>query len=465
MDILDKVKIFCSRYHLVQRGDKILLAVSGGPDSVALLNIFNSLITEFGIRIAVVHLEHGLRQRDSLQDQRLVEEMAKSLGVSFYTKNVKIDAERERGESREEAARRVRYNFFLHTMERIHFNKIATGHTLDDNVETILYRLISGTGPTGFTGIHPGSGHIIHPLLNLSKKEIMDFLHQKGLKYSIDKSNIETSIIRNRIRQDIIPIIRSINPRFREHILNLSSMVQDVNSIVEAIVDNRLKSILLENSKDIVRIDYNKFSPMEDYIKRRIIIKIIESLIVSMDFTKKVYLPYSIAFYLSNYKGAGNKVLYQNNLIKVQKEYGILSFKKRVVNDIHRKYLYNVDISDGSLYIIEIKRKINFSKIDSCEFFEKNKIYFDYDELVFPLIIRSRRPGDRIVLPKIGEKKLKFIFINDKIPKDIRDCVPIIVSKNEIIGIFCSCYGRNNRIARDYMITDKTKRTFVCELD
>ncbi len=464
MDVIDQVRSFCLQNNLVNSGEKILLAVSGGPDSVALLYIFHSLQTELHIEIAVAHLEHGLRAVDSLEDQAFVRSISEKLGVSFYTKNMNIKEMKRQDESPEEAARRVRYQYFSEVLVMIGYDKLATGHTLDDNVETILYRLITGTGPSGFVGILPKFRNIIHPLLNVNREQIIDYLTQNGLEYRIDKTNYDPIIVRNKIRSTIIPALESINSKFKEHILNFTKIIQDENNIINRLVTDKMKSILLENGENKVKVRYQDFLSLEKAIKKRIIIKIIEGFAVSDGVFKRSYIPYRIVDYLSDCETKGNKTIYQNDLFSIQKEYEALIFKKRVVNDLNKTYLYYIEDTVNPVFIREINRKIVFHERSKIDSFEENRLYFDYHKLKFPLIIRNRKNGDRISLVNIGSKKLKSIFINDKVSKDEREKIPIILSNNEICGIFCSFYGKKNRSSEKYLITGSTERILECEL-
>ena len=160
----------------------------------------------------------------------------------------------------------------------------------------------------------------------------------------------------------------------------------------------------------------------------------------------------------------GNKIYYQNNNVTIRKEYRSLIFQKRVVDDIKKKYLYHVDFNHKKIIIREIGREVDFSVRDSVSRFEDNKLYLDLDKVRFPILIRSRKSGDHIRLRNLGVKKLKTIFINDKVPRDRRDKVPNIVINDEIAGIFSIYYGKKNRIAEGYMISESTRKILICEL-
>ena len=167
-----KVSEFIEKNKLINKNDRILCAVSGGPDSITLLYILYALKDSYNIRVEVAHLEHGIRGYDSLRDQAFVKSIAKELDLVFHTKNVNINKLKKGGESIEEIARKVRLSFLEEVSNETNCNKIALGHTLDDHIETIIFRLINGTGQKGIKGITACKGKIIRPLLGVTKEEI-----------------------------------------------------------------------------------------------------------------------------------------------------------------------------------------------------------------------------------------------------------------------------------------------------
>jgi len=463
--LVEEVKLFCVKNNLLGSGDRVLIAVSGGPDSTALLHILLYLTEELSFTVAVFHLEHGLRGVESLEDQRFVRELCRDMGIDFYTQNVDVRNERVRGESIEETARRVRFTHLLATSDAIGYNKIATGHTLDDNIETILFRLVSGTGPTGFSGMQPRHGRVIHPLLCVTKNQILHFLHTKSACYRIDRSNLREDFYRNKIRHNVIPLLKDINDKYREHIFNLARIVSEEDDLLNKQAEKLLAKAIRICKNGKIAIDVATFQKFPDTLKRRIIIKSVQKLTSSDAFFKKSYLPFKTVEHLARDDLKRNKILYSNTLYSIRKEYDVLLFEKKIVTPAIQKYLYTVQSSEKKLYIREIRGYINFSLRKQIAFFEKNTIYLDYDVLDFPMYVRNRRKGDRIELEKTGRKKIKEIFINDKLPRNLREAVPILESKGDIIGVFCFFYGKYNRVAKKYKITNKTKKVLVCELE
>jgi len=467
--ILHEIRDFCTQNRLVAHGDKILLAVSGGPDSTALLYVFHELQEEFEIELGVAHVNHGLRDADADLDQQFVQDMTSGMGLICYDTKLCIGDLKEKRESPEEAARRIRYTYLFDTMKHQGFDKLATGHTLEDNIETILYRLASGTGPGGASGIHPQNGPVIHPLLALSKKRILEYLQINCIHYRIDRTNFDWSIPRNRIRYEILPLFEKINRKYREHFGSFAQVQREENRLLDQLTRRTLDAILESRNYSEIRLRIREYSELDAAFRRRIVILLYEQLADRIADMRKTYLPFKVLDLISTVNVEGNKILYENSFITVLKEYDSLVFKKRVVDTRGPGYLYHVNEIGDILRIPEIGKELVFRVISSDGIFEKRKfskdrIYFDYDKIKLPIIIRCRKAGDRITLANLGHKKIKDMLIDHKVDRASRDCVPILESSNKLIGILCSLYGMDNRVSEEYMITDTTVNVLVGEL-
>ncbi len=467
--VLHDVREFCVRYDLVERGDRILIAASGGPDSTALLHIFYELREPLGLDLGVAHVNHGIRGSDADLDQQFVEKMTAELSLPFHFHKIQVAALRKKRESPEEAARRIRYQFLFDTMQGSEFNKLATGHTLEDNIETVLYRLATGTGPGGASGIHPRSGHIIHPLLELGKKRILEYLQARGIDYRIDRTNFDGSIPRNRIRHEMLPVLEQINRRYREHFGTFAMVQREENALLDHLAQSKLDTVLEDHDDTGFVVCYSRFVKLELAIRRRIVLHIYDQLTKNEFELRKQYIPFKVLDRIAAGGVEGNKRIYQNDRVTVMKEYDRLVFKKRVVDTGASGYLYHVHQISSTQQIPEIGKLLIFSLRKSEGLFEKgcfdrDKIYLDYDRIELPIIVRCRRAGDRIALKNVGRKKIKDLFIDQKVNERSREQVPILECKNEVIGVFCSFYGMDNRVSEEYMITDRTENVLVGEL-
>jgi tRNA(Ile)-lysidine synthase len=205
--VLKKVRKTIADSHLLERGDHLVVAVSGGPDSVALLWALVLLSREYALQLTTAHLNHGLRGEESQREERFVHSLCAGLGIRCIGKTVDIcTLQRERRKSLEDVAREERYRFFHETAEACGAKKIATGHQRDDQAETVLINLLRGSGLEGLKGIVPlREGRIIRPLLHVTRTEILKFLDREGLTYFTDSSNTNPRFLRNRIRHQLIP--------------------------------------------------------------------------------------------------------------------------------------------------------------------------------------------------------------------------------------------------------------------
>jgi tRNA(Ile)-lysidine synthase len=467
--VVEDVKQFCLKHDLLHNHERILLAVSGGPDSSALLHIFHMLQRDLDLGLAVIHVNHGLRGSDSDNDQKFVEKRAEELGFACFCSKIPVKSLRKKGESPEEAARRLRYRFMIDTMKERGFDVIATGHSLEDNVETILYRLASGTGPGGVAGIQPRSRRVIHPLITLSRDRILEYLKKYDTSYCVDKTNLDRSIPRNRIRHEILPLLSTINPRFREHFCNFAGVQRQENALIERLLEERLEKVVIEHDEYSYVLDYHQLMQVDEALRRRMLIRIYTLIDKEGEEYVRRYLPFKVLDNIASSEMQGNKTIYKNSAVLVQKEYDNLVFKKRVVDTRARGYLYSVHDIRQPQRIPEINKVLIFSLVHNDRFFEngkfqKNRIYIDYGEVSLPLIVRSRKDGDRIELKNVGHKKLKDLFIDHKTKSSIRNYVPVLENQGEVIGVLSSLYGMDNRVSAKYSVKEDTANVLVGEL-
>lgn len=226
-------------YDMVSPGDTVLAAVSGGPDSVLLLRVLCSLKNKLKIReICVCNLDHGIRGNESAEDSRFVRSLACKLGLRFIHKTVKICSEGGRNLSTEERAREERYKFFKESARSVGANVVATGHTIDDQAETVLMRFISGSSMKGMAGIAPvrslGKIRVIRPLIELEKKDVVGFLDREGVEYRVDSTNAQPVYFRNVVRGRIIPFLEKFNPRLKRAMFNLAEHMREDLEFVSA---------------------------------------------------------------------------------------------------------------------------------------------------------------------------------------------------------------------------------------
>ena len=255
-NLIERVLKTVRNYNMLSAGDSVLAAVSGGPDSVFLLHALSSLRRKLNInKLAVCNLDHGLRGGDSREDSKFVKKMAGSLGLDFFHKAVNLRAMTSKRLSTEELAREVRYKFFKETAEKVDAMVIATGHTLDDQAETVLMRILKGSSLKGMAGISPvreeGALRFIRPLIELEKTEISEYLSENNIAYRTDRTNLEPIYFRNVVRGQIIPFLEKYNPRLKRSLFSLSEHLREDFEFISREKERVQKEIVRSNAHSV----------------------------------------------------------------------------------------------------------------------------------------------------------------------------------------------------------------------
>jgi len=451
-DIRKRFLKFIKEKNIVKSGDKILVGLSGGPDSVCMLNLLCSIRDEEKIEVAAAHINHMLRGEEADKDEEYSKRLCESLGVRFFSKRIDINKYAlETGKSSELAGREVRYDFFNEIINKINFNKIATAHNANDQAETILMRIMRGTGLEGLGGIPvEREGKYIRPILFMKREEVEQYCKENNFNPHIDATNLERIYSRNKVRLDILPYMKNnFNPNIVETINRMALLLQDDNEFIEGEVSKAYKDNCFEKENGIVisKNLFNIHSAIVTRVIRKALFKInksnydmemknIEDIIElsNLGTNKRVDLPKDI--YAENVYG---------DIIIRKKEY----IKNKLSNELtlnKKDILHNEVIFDE--YII------NFDVVNNKDIKQENDEVvknFDYDK-INNVTIRYRKDGDRITpLGMKGSKKLKDIFIDMKIPKEKRDEIPLIQFNDDIswiVGI---------KMSDKFKITKETK--------
>lgn len=275
--IVEIVENTNEKYNLFELKDTIVVGVSGGPDSVTLLNVLYNLKEKYNLKLVVAHINHMIR-KESDDEAIFVENICKEKNIPFEYK--KIDVEKiasETKESTETVGRKIRYDFFSEVASKYNANKIAVAHNLDDSVETTFMNLIRGTGINGLIGIKYKNKNIIRPLLNVSRDKILKYCEENNLNPKFDKTNYEQIYTRNKIRLDLLPNIKeNYNTNLNDTILRLKEILIEEKECIDEIVDEKLKDIIVEKRNNCIVIDRKKANLLNNAILKRIIIKVLE---------------------------------------------------------------------------------------------------------------------------------------------------------------------------------------------
>ena len=321
--VIDTIK----KYNLIKAGDGVVIGVSGGPDSICLLNILNEIKNELNFKIYVAHINHMIR-KEAEEETTYVKKFCEKLGIECYIKRIdviKIANNLKRGT--EETGRQIRYEFFNEILEKTNSNKIATAHNNNDKVETILMNILRGSGSNGLKGIEPiRDKKYIRPLINISRDEIENYCKTNKLEAKIDKSNNDNIYTRNKVRNIVIPYIKKeFNPNIIKTINRLSEVANEENEYMNKITKQMYNEIKLASSKyKIIVLDLKKFNNLELVIKRRIILYTINELLLSTAGIEKVNIDDIIKLCNNN---IGNKYLMPIKNLKISVKKGKIFFE------------------------------------------------------------------------------------------------------------------------------------------
>lgn len=449
-----KVMSYIKDNNLIKSGDKVLVALSGGPDSVCLLNILYNLKAELNIEVGAAHLNHLLRDKDAFEDEEYVKTLCKSLDIPCFVKRVDINKySKDKKMSSEMAGREARYNFFDDIVKDEGYTKIATAHNANDQAETILFRLMRGSGIEGLCGIKVRRDKIIRPILCLSRKEVEEYIEINNLKPRIDKTNFEKIYNRNKIRLDMIPYIKeNFNEDIIQTLNRMSVLLQKDNEFIENSARSFYEKHCIEQS-DYFIIKKEMFDNKEAVVTRVIIYALTNFSKTHYDFEMKHI--YEICNLAKNNSG---KAIDLPNKIYAENIYGDIYIKERInINniDVKQEIVVNKNEINGKKIFFD-NENIEFSllKNDSNLDLNQNNLikYFDFDKINDSISLRKRKNGDKIIpLGMKGSKKIKDLFIDMKVPKEERDCIPLLCFDENIswiVGI---------RVSEEYKITNKTK--------
>ncbi|BAL80989.1 tRNA lysidine(34) synthetase TilS [Caldisericum exile] len=429
-EILEKVLKTIEKYKLIQKNEKVLLAVSGGIDSMTMLSIFHKIKDIIQVEIGVATFDHGIRS-ESKDEIKIVEEYSKKLQVPFFFgvgNALKVHLKTKR--NLEDVAREQRLKFLREVKEANSFNKIALAHNKNDFVETFFMHLLKGSGLKGITSMLAIEEDLIRPLVGVTREEIENYAKNEGIPYIIDLSNYNLSYERNRLRYQILPLIKSSYPNFMDHVLNFSDIALNDENLLDKITAIELEGIKRQNNEYSI----NLFKPLSLSIKRRIIKELLgenanyERVNMIIEFIESNKKKFSIG-----------KDIY------VAKTGNSFYIEHGTPFTIERSYILKIP---GITTIPEAEVKIISEILESKKEFDlndKTSAVFDLNFLKFPISVRFRKEGDIIEIEN-GKKKLQDLFVDLKVRRDIRHKVPIVVDNDD--KILWVCGVRRSTIAK-----------------
>ncbi len=451
-----KVIQYIEEQSIIEAGDHVLIGVSGGADSLALLYFLDKFADRFKITIGVAHLHHGLRGPAADADENFVKNFCQQRNIPFFTRRRNIqEISRTEKISVEEAGRKERYDFFGVIAMDYGYNRIAMGHHINDQAETMLMRLIRGTGVKGVSGIKASRDNLyIRPFLCLEKKEILEYCEIHQLAFRIDATNFQRDYTRNKIRLDIMPLVLEINPRAEVHFNEFTKIAYEYETFFEKYVDQIEDQILSGKAPQVI-VDRDLWLKEEPVVQKEILRRSIFRFKGSL---KEIEYNHITAFYglLKSDKTIW-EIHFPHNIQIVRCYDRVLVQEKQNTED---STIPAKQILANKTYIFAKECLIVETKLVSADEFRKKRRffskerenhcekYFDYDKIKNILVLRSRRSGDYFYQKGLaGKKSIKKYFIDKKIDRSRRDKIPLLVMDNEVLWILG--YAINQRFLAD----------------
>lgn len=438
---------FIKKENLFKSTDKILLTVSGGIDSVSMCELF----FKAGFKFGIAHCNFQLRGAESDVDESFVEELAEKYNAQLHSVTFDTSSYSKKNKlSIQQAARELRYNWFEEIRSQYKYNFIATAHHRDDSIETFFINLIRGTGISGLHGILPKQGTIIRPLLFMSKDEILAFSKNNKLKHREDSSNASDKYLRNKIRLQLIPLLKELNPKINQTIIDEIKRFSNVEKIYKKEISAKQKKIVSEDlhSSRISIKELNRLNPVEPYL-----FEFLHPLGFNASTIEE------IVFSLN--EQSGKQFFSSTHRLIKDREHLIVEdiIKKKINSSAHKNKSYPVKKNQKSLKAADLK--MSFSLKKTQEHLLKTSLNcanIDYDKLIFPLEIRKWKKGDSFYpLGMKGKKKLSDFFIDKKLSLIQKETIWLLTSENKIVWII------GLRIDERFKITDKTTKIYFAE--
>jgi len=407
---------------LIEEKDHLLLSISGGVDSMVLLHYLYHQKNDGNFSLSVAHIDHQKRI-NSKKDAELVKRTCRDLNLPFYLYQLKD----EDYDNFHDYAHKERYRFLSKTAKEIKADKIVLAHHLDDLAETIMMRMVRGSSFEGYQGILEKSTYddvfIIRPMLHVSKEVIINYQKDHNIVYRQDESNLENTYTRNRYRHQIMPLLKEENPKYKEKFLQFSTYQKDAYDLIDHYAKSFVNKYKISNQS--IRIHIPDFTNQFRIVQIDILKKIINT--ISSNTLELSYI--NLMDMLEIIHGEKPHLRYMiGNVLYLYKSYDFLRFQT------HQEEIknYQLELCDFGDYTINDIYDVNISKKPNKNYEYNYELCYNNLDLVFPIIIRNRRFGDRLDI-QIGTKKLKDFFIDKKIPLKDRSQLPLIVNKDSEI--------------------------------
>ncbi len=458
--ILKQLLTTVEEHQLIKSGDKIVVAISGGPDSVSLIHLLHRLKSRLGIELYGAHLNHNIRGIDAQMDARYVLNLCEELNIICFIKSADVESYGKKNQlTSEQAGRILRYEFFDEVLKKVEADKIAVAHNKNDQGETVLMRLLRGTGMQGLTAIQYQRDNIIRPLLDVHRKEIEKYCDHHNLMPRTDLSNLTSIYHRNKIRRELIPYLEEhYNPSVLDSLVKTANILKEDYDYIEKQAQTMYKELVYFEKKDQVSFSIPALEKLHPAMKARMLRRAGEELMGKGELLS--YQQVQNLLELLDKKQTGKTIHLPMNLEAVI-SYDKLIFSKEREEEVE-PFKEKLAVNDTT-YVHALKAgfELKVFPAEDVDKVSKDKFvkHFDFDKFQQDIVVRNRRDGDRFwPLGLSGKKKLKDFFIDCKVERRERDLIPLICHGKDIVWVV------GYRISDKYKITDRTQQILSIRL-
>ena len=484
--MLEKVRNYIKNYQMLEKNDRIVMGVSGGADSVCLFTLLNMLKDEYGLRLFVVHINHGIRKTAAEEDAEYVKKLCEEAQIPFFLFKEDIPALAKKDRMTEEEAGRIyRYRCFYQVMEQVNADKLAVAHHMGDQAETVLFHLIRGSNLSGMTGIHPvnevfgmeenrerGSGEkmlkVIRPLLQCRKEELIQFLKEKHMNWREDSTNADNIYTRNKLRNQVIPLLEEMNQQAVSHIADFAATMMEYEAFFRNTTDSYLKKwVMFEKKESRCQTNREMLQKQERILQTAVVYEMLVLVCgVRKDITKehveavcsllekqsgkKITLPYKTVAEVSYENLIIRKDFGKKTLQEYRQEISLSSLKEKE-DGIKLKLPYG-----GFLHIKILdlqktgKDQWQQSSKDIMNLKNNYTKFFDCDTIRDTLCVRNWEKEDYFIINDAGNKKrISRYLIDNKIPAEERDRKIVVTGGHEVLWLIGGRRGENHKVSDD----------------
>jgi tRNA(Ile)-lysidine synthase len=457
--VMHRVAEAIKRQRLIQRGDRVVVAVSGGPDSVALLSALHGLASSWSLSLSGAHFNYGLRGAESDDDAAFVMRLCERFSIPYWCERLTLTDDLWKGRSLQEAAREARYAALLRLCESLGANKVALGHTRDDQAETVVMWLLRGAGMTGLSGMPCLRPPFIRPLLAVSRAEVLSYLTEHGLEFREDSSNAKPIYLRNRVRHDVLPLLKQFNPAIVDVLTRQGDILREDNRCLDHFAEEQCARVARAAKDHEWVVDRSNLLALDLAVQRRVVRKVIQR--TAAVNRGPSFSAVSLVLERVVHGNSGSCATLWH--VRVIREYDTIVFQR--LGDMPRGTVGTSALSVARSVPFTVSWPLTGQRLqgDLVHCFQSDRIsspvstmqvMLDADRLTLELQVRPWRPGDRF--HPFGfeghRKKLQDFFADLKVPRSARGSIPLVVAPEGIVWI--AGYRTDHR----FRVTDSTRR-------